>query len=90
MSLLEECTAYPPRYVLDQPDIWNLVMSAKDSDNAPLLEEMHSNAELFMLAGSETTGGFCMAQRIRSVLMIFLSATLLSGLTFYLLTQPEK
>jgi cytochrome P450 len=40
----------------DQPDIWNLIMLAQDSENALSLEEMHSNAELFMLAGSETTG----------------------------------
>ncbi|KAH6643222.1 cytochrome P450 [Boeremia exigua] len=56
----------------DQPDIWNLVVSAQSTEKALSLEEMHSNAELFMLAGSETT------------------ATLLSGLTFYLLSQPEK
>ncbi|KAJ8116625.1 hypothetical protein OPT61_g1991 [Boeremia exigua] len=56
----------------DQPDIWNLVISAQETSNALSLEEMHSNAELFMLAGSETT------------------ATLLSGLVFYLMSQPEK
>ncbi|KAJ4315047.1 hypothetical protein N0V94_006159 [Neodidymelliopsis sp. IMI 364377] len=56
----------------DQPDIWNLVISAQETGNALSLEEMHSNAELFMLAGSETT------------------ATLMSGLIFYLLTNPEQ
>ncbi|ORY57768.1 cytochrome P450 [Pseudomassariella vexata] len=55
----------------DHPDIWNSVLSAQDGRGLSL-EEMHSNAELFMLAGSETT------------------ATLLSGLTYYLLTNPEK
>jgi cytochrome P450 len=46
----------------DQPDIWNLVISAQETDNALSLEEMHSNAELFMLAGSETTGRLGMTQ----------------------------
>lgn len=40
----------------DKPDIWNLAMSAQESEKGLTLEEMHSNAELFMLAGSETTG----------------------------------
>ena len=40
------------------PDIWNLIVLAQDSEDALSLEEMHSNAELFMLAGSETTGEF--------------------------------
>jgi cytochrome P450 len=41
----------------DKPDVWNLVLSAKEAGDEVLsLEEMHSNAELFMLAGSETTG----------------------------------
>ncbi|KAI4598107.1 hypothetical protein KJ359_003916 [Pestalotiopsis sp. 9143b] len=56
----------------DKPDIWNLVMSAQDTDKGLTLEEMHSNADLFMMAGSETT------------------ATLLSGVTYYLLSNPEK
>ncbi|TEA21692.1 Cytochrome P450 monooxygenase FUM2 [Colletotrichum sidae] len=38
----------------DQPDVWNLVLGAKEGKGLTL-EEMHSNAELFMLAGSETT-----------------------------------
>jgi cytochrome P450 len=41
------------------PDIWNLIVLAQDSENALSLEEMHSNAEVFMLAGSETTGRCC-------------------------------
>jgi cytochrome P450 len=40
----------------DQPDIWNLVMVADGSEKGLTLKEMHSNAELFMIAGSETTG----------------------------------
>lgn len=40
----------------EKPDVWNLVM--KDEGKGLTLEEMHSNAELFMLAGSETTGKF--------------------------------
>ncbi|KAF1925616.1 cytochrome P450 [Didymella exigua CBS 183.55] len=56
----------------DQPDIWNLIILAQDSKNALSTEEMHSNAELFMMAGSETT------------------ATLLSGLTYYLLQNTKQ
>lgn len=56
----------------DQPDIWNLVMVADGSEKGLTLKEMHSNAELFMIAGSETT------------------ATLLSGLHFLLLSNPDK
>ncbi|KAI1857789.1 uncharacterized protein JN550_013052 [Neoarthrinium moseri] len=56
----------------NQPDIWNLVMEANNSGKGLSLSEMHSNAEIFMLAGSETT------------------ATLLSGLTYLLLTNPDK
>jgi cytochrome P450 len=41
----------------EKTDVWNLVLSAQGADNEALsLKEMHSNAELFMLAGSETTG----------------------------------
>jgi cytochrome P450 len=39
----------------DQPDVWNLVLAA-DEGKALTLKEMHSNSELFMIAGSETTG----------------------------------
>lgn len=39
----------------DQPDVWNLVLAAKEGKGLSL-EEMHSNSEIFMLAGSETTG----------------------------------
>lgn len=38
----------------DQPDIWNIVLSAEDGKNLSL-NEMHSNADLFMLAGTDTT-----------------------------------
>ncbi|EQB58913.1 cytochrome P450 [Colletotrichum gloeosporioides Cg-14] len=37
-----------------QPDVWNLVLAAKEGKELTI-KEMHSNAELFMLAGSETT-----------------------------------
>ncbi|KAK2597583.1 hypothetical protein N8I77_012361 [Diaporthe amygdali] len=43
----------------DQPDIWNLVLSAKD-EKSLTLNEMHSNAELFMLAGTDTTATLLM------------------------------
>ncbi|KAF2500029.1 cytochrome P450 [Lophium mytilinum] len=55
----------------DQPDIWNLVMRQKERYGLSV-GEMHSNASLFMLAGTETT------------------ATLLSGVTFHLLKNPDK
>lgn len=35
----------------DRPDLWNLV----EETNVLTLDEMHTNAELFMLAGTETT-----------------------------------
>ncbi|KAH7020724.1 cytochrome P450 [Microdochium trichocladiopsis] len=40
----------------ENSDILNMVMEARGSEKGLSLEEMHSNAELFMLAGSETTG----------------------------------
>jgi len=55
----------------DQPDMWNLVMSA-GGDKGMSPGEMYSNSDVFIIAGSETT------------------ATLLSGLTFMLLTHPDK
>lgn len=40
-----------------QEDLWKLVSEdAEKSDSKLSLKEMHSNAELLMLAGSETTG----------------------------------
>jgi cytochrome P450 len=54
-----------------KPDIWNLVISA-NGDRALTLQEMHANAEIFMIAGTETT------------------ATLLSGLIYFLLTDTKK
>ncbi|KAK7217022.1 hypothetical protein V2G26_005025 [Clonostachys chloroleuca] len=38
----------------EKPDIWKLVLAAEEGKGLTL-EEMHSNSELFMLAGSETT-----------------------------------
>lgn len=40
----------------DNPDVWNLVLNAEEKGHGLTIKEMHSNAELFMLAGSETTG----------------------------------
>ncbi|KAI0146265.1 cytochrome P450 [Xylariaceae sp. FL1272] len=42
-----------------EPDIWNLVMAA-EGDLKISLEEMYCHADVFMLAGTETTGT-CMA-----------------------------
>ncbi|KAF1810767.1 benzoate 4-monooxygenase cytochrome P450 [Eremomyces bilateralis CBS 781.70] len=55
----------------DRPDIWTLVLR-QVGEKALSLGEMHANADLFMIAGTETT------------------ATLLSGLLYYLLMNPEK
>jgi cytochrome P450 len=38
----------------DKPDIWNLAVVAGSKERLSV-DEMHSNAEFFMLAGSETT-----------------------------------
>ncbi|KAK7755342.1 hypothetical protein SLS62_002568 [Diatrype stigma] len=56
----------------DQPDLWNLVLSAEKRGRGLSLDEMHNNAELLMIAGSETT------------------ATLMAGLTYYLLVNPRN
>ncbi|KAG8163967.1 hypothetical protein KVR01_005885 [Diaporthe batatas] len=56
----------------DKPDIWNLLLSEDGKGHRLTLDEMHSNAEGFMLAGTETT------------------ATLMSGLLYHLLTNPDK
>lgn len=40
----------------DLPDFWNLVVAKDMADGGLSLDEMHSNSELFMLAGTETTG----------------------------------
>jgi cytochrome P450 len=37
-----------------QPDIWNIVLTQGEGNNMSL-EEMHENASLFMIAGTETT-----------------------------------
>lgn len=55
----------------DQPDIWNLILRQPEEQRLTV-DQMHANAGLFMIAGTETT------------------ATLLSGLTFYLLKNPDK
>ncbi|KAL2163969.1 hypothetical protein VTH06DRAFT_3182 [Thermothelomyces fergusii] len=39
----------------DKPDIWNLVLTAAE-DRRLSLDEMYCHADVFMLAGSETTG----------------------------------
>jgi cytochrome P450 len=57
--------------VTEKPDFWTLVLSQHDS-GALNFEQMKSNADLFMAAGSETT------------------ATMLSGLTYNLLKNPDK
>lgn len=39
-----------------KPDFWALLEAAQDTDAKLSREEMHSNGELFMLAGTETSG----------------------------------
>lgn len=55
----------------DRPDLWTRIMEKPESEGGLSLGEHHSNASLFMVAGTETT------------------ATLLSGVTFHLLKNPE-
>ncbi|KAF2398789.1 benzoate 4-monooxygenase cytochrome P450 [Trichodelitschia bisporula] len=55
----------------DRADIWTYVLR-QENEKGLSLGEMHSNADLFMIAGTETT------------------ASLLSGLIFHLLTNPES
>ncbi|KAH7072061.1 cytochrome P450 [Paraphoma chrysanthemicola] len=55
----------------EKPDFWTLVLSQHES-GVLNFEQMKSNADLFMQAGSETT------------------ATMLSGLMYNLLLNPEK
>lgn len=78
----------------DQPDVWNLVLAAKESKGLTL-EEMHSNAELFMLAGSETTGEYHSAivlllEEPKGSELTCVLATLLSGCLYNLLKCPDK
>jgi cytochrome P450 len=54
-----------------RPDIWTQVLR-QEGERALSLDEMHSNADMFMIAGTETT------------------ATLVSGLIYYLLMNPDK
>jgi cytochrome P450 len=53
----------------ERPDIFGLVLKHEAGSKMPR-QEMHANADLLMIAGTETT------------------ATMLSGLTFNLLTNP--
>lgn len=60
-----------------RPDLWTEVLRRSgdgkgDATAGMSLSEMHANAAVFMMAGTETT------------------ATLLSGLTYYLLIDPDK
>lgn len=69
-------------------------MLSAESDQSLSIEEMHSSADLFMLAGSETTGETSRAgpnllwsshEADSSVI-----ATLMSGLTYLLTQDPER
>ncbi|PSN74548.1 benzoate 4-monooxygenase cytochrome P450 [Corynespora cassiicola Philippines] len=57
--------------VTEKNDFWTLVLAQHDSGSLDV-EDVKANADLFMVAGSETT------------------ATMLSGLTYILLMNPDK
>lgn len=50
----------------DRPDIWNLVMNQKD-DRALTTKEMYTNADVFMLAGTESVAA-CLSGMIYHLL----------------------
>lgn len=57
----------------ERPDLWSHILKRLNNTEGGLsLAEMHSNASIFMIAGTETT------------------ATLLSGLTYYLMANTDK
>lgn len=72
----EFCTSRVDRRVekglTDHPDFWSLVLKAQEQDRGLSRDEMHTNSQVLMTAGTETT------------------ATLLSGLTYYLCRNPDK
>lgn len=78
----------------DKPDIWNLLLSEDGKQNRITLDEMHSNSESLMLAGTETTGKIliCPIAQLTSDLLkiVGIVATLMSGLLYYLLMNPDK
>lgn len=79
----------------ENPDIWNLVISAQEKDRLTL-EEMYVNSEVFMLSGSETTGMSMISFRgVDAVITLItdfdgMTGTSMSGLTYFLLSNPEK
>lgn len=77
-----------------QPDIWSMVLAAKGGEQLSL-EEMYCHADVFMLAGSETTGKhlwtpLCLFDLIEYLTLITPGlGSSLSGLTYHLLTNPK-
>lgn len=79
-----------------KPDFWALLETAQETDarNQLSREEMHSNGELFMLAGTETSG--VLGSRVRAKLITrgipltryITAATALSGALFFLTKNP--
>lgn len=86
-----------------EPDIWSMILDHNSGEKISL-EEMHCHGDVFMLAGSETTGKprnlqgsgtchvvICLANTNWSLLLTDLVlGTALSGLTFFLLSRKEK
>lgn len=72
--------------VSQKTDIWNLVIESDLSYKESLI-----NAELFMSAGTETTGERKSVLRLPTIVANLLSsASLLTGLTYYLVSNPDK
>lgn len=86
-----------PLSFTDKPDLWNLV-KAEDGSEKLSLGEMYSNANIFMIAGSETTGTSQLTSLLRRAPVPVrsladskaASATTMTALTYLLLTNRDK
>lgn len=99
-SYSQSLSSNTPSSLTDKPDLWNLV-DPKGGSEKLSITEMYSNANIFMIAGSETTG------TSRIIPLFYLpdwsplvtcsladihatSATTMTALTYLLLTNPDK
>jgi hypothetical protein len=72
-----------------QPDLWNCVVES----NVLTKGEHYANAELFMIAGTETTcklPSYNDKKKRHRYRWHVISAALLTGLIFYLVKNPDK